>query len=190
MARICVDGDLLIGTGIILDSTNLSPDLSLPEMIDLQREALADNPAVDRIALMKELEKSVAAEDRARGLPAIDYIQGTWTRESERQREDWEISVQFVLPVFSWFRQRAVARAKIDRAESNEALQRALIVQSLRMAHVRAAAARDEVWQAVQRALSPESDRCAFRKSPSSKSWQSAQRALPSLTSTSSFSSP
>jgi len=106
-----------------------------PPLPELQRIALQHSPLIEEA----RLEQNLAAIEHQRSLwnllPQPDYIQGSYVQTEGNDRDDWQISVNFILPVISTFRERSRAHLESARAEELARLQRDLIVRTLRQAH-------------------------------------------------------
>lgn len=84
----------------------------LPTLETLRSMAFREQGVLAALAAEQREDEALRAEARARAIPWITYLEGTWVREADGDRDDFEARIAISLPVFSMLR----------RSQSEEAI--------------------------------------------------------------------
>lgn len=96
-----------------------------PPVAGMSRRIQASDPELSaRLAAVRAATAAVSTE-RARRIPFPTFAQGTWTRDHNRDQDEWEFRVGISVPLFTWIRGTDPReRAELLIAQSDAGLRR------------------------------------------------------------------
>lgn len=114
---------------------------SLPALEDLNRRALRDNSSLKAIASEQLEDQALRDRARANAIPWFSFLEGTWSRESQSDRNDFQVRIGVSLPVFTWLRgSQTEAAFRVLRSRERLNAQRMALESALQTARHRAEA--------------------------------------------------